>query len=301
MFAPDHILVPIDFSGSSTAALRRALELAERTAAEVHVLNVVPGFTPAVGSHLDTLPDEDQAFFQRVWDRAEGELTALLRREQAEKKVRRVLSFGLPSAVILEYAQAQDIDLIVMGTHGRRGLRHALLGSVAEEVLRQAEVPVFVVPEGIAGRAPFFHVLAPTDFSLASRMALPIASDLADLYGARLTLLHAFEPIPYLSALTGAKTNEALLTGIREQAETRLAELKDGPQSALHRADTALVEGRAEEAVVAYAREHGVDAIVMAKHGLHGMARFLVGSVTERVCRTAPCAVLAVPVDDDTA
>ncbi|NNF59170.1 MAG: universal stress protein [Rhodothermaceae bacterium] len=300
MFAPERLLIPVDFSGASTAALRRGLDIAERTGAEVHVLHIVPGFAPVLGADLDALPEEDQAFFQRVWDRADGELTALLHREQATR-VRRVLSFGLPSTVLLDYAQAQDVDLIVMGTHGRRGVRHALLGSVAEEVLRRAEVSVLVVPEAAAGRAPFFHVLVPTDFSLASRMALPIAAEVADLYGAKLTLLHTLEPIPYLSMLTGVTAGTDVSRLLREKAEVQLHQLVANTNGALARAETALVEGRAAEAVVAYADEHGVDAIVMAKHGLHGMARFLVGSVTERICRTAPCAVLVVPVDDDTA
>ncbi|MDX1419918.1 MAG: universal stress protein [Rubricoccaceae bacterium] len=299
MFTCDRLLVPIDFSGASDAALRRALDLARRTGAEVHLLHVVPGFA-ALGPEedFDALPEAEQAFFRHVWGQAQAQLDARLALARPEGlALRKVLSYGLPSAVALEYAEENDVDLIVMGTHGRRGVRRLVLGSVAEEVMRRADVPVMVVPEG-SGAGPFLYALAPTDFSRASRLVLPVAAAVADLYGARISLLHAVEPIPLLAAVAGFGTVADLLPDLLPRAEDELERVAADP--ALARADAHVLDGRAAEAITGFAEDHGVDLIVMAKHGLHGVDRLLLGSVTERVARTAPCTVLALPVDEAT-
>jgi nucleotide-binding universal stress UspA family protein len=298
MLSLDRLLVPLDFSGASDAALRRALDLARRTGAEVHCLHVVPGFEPAFDGDFAALPADERAFYQRVWAHAEAQLDARLEKARAQGVLlKRVLSYGLPSGVVLEYAAAQGVDLIVMGTHGRRGVRRFFLGSVAGEVLRRADVPVMVVPER-AGARPLLHVLAPTDFSPVSRLALPVAAAVADLYGARLSLLNVLEPMPLLVGLAGLATIADLLPDLRPEAERDLAALTRSGGPALARAGCHVVEGRAAEAVTGFAAAHGVDLVVMAKHGLHGVDRLLLGSVTERVVRTAPCAVLALPVDE---
>ena len=178
-------------------------------------------------------------------------------------------------------------------------MRRLVLGSVAEAVLRQSDRPVLVVPGAASGLAPFFHVLAPTDFSDASRFALPVAAEIADVYGARLDLLHVLEAVPLLGALAGVRTAETLFPDLYPHADERLSEVVRQGSGALGRATHHVVEGRSAQAIVKYAATHGVDLIVMAKHGWHGVERVVMGSVTERVCRTAPCAVLSLPVDAD--
>lgn len=298
MLTLQRLLVPVDFSGSSTAALHRALDLAERTGAEVHVLHVVPGAPAALDDEASTVPPEDRTFYQRAWARADGELTAYFRREHIGHDVRRVLSHGHPAEVVLGYAEAQEVDLIVMGTHGRRGVRRFLLGSVAEEVLRRADVPVLVVPENALGRTPLLHVLAPTDFSVASCLALSTATALADLYGAQLDLLHVVEPVAFLPLLTGVRTSYDLFPDLETQAQERLDALNDDSES-IRRAGRHVAEGRAAEAVLDFVKQHGVDLVVMGKHGQGAVEHALVGSATERVARAAPCAVFAVPIDED--
>lgn len=299
MLALDRILVPVDFSDASAAALRRALDLTERTGTEVHILHAVPAPETDLDVSFDDLPEPDRAFYREVWKRAEGELDAFLQRVPAGRaSLKRVLTAGLASRAILDYATHEDIDLVVMGTHGRRGLKRVMLGSVTEEVLQRSEVPVLVVPPG-TGEDTVTHVLAPTDFSVAAEMALPVAVEVAELYGARLDLLHVLEAVPLLAALTGARTAEELFPELRPHAAERLGAIVQGSSGVLGDAAVRIAEGRAAETIVDHAKAHGVDLIVMAKHGLHGVERVLIGSVTERVCRTAPCAVLALPVRDD--
>lgn len=319
MLALNRILVALDFSPASEAALRRALDLALRTRAEVHVLHAVPGPHPSHGVVFHDVPGDDRTFYRRLWHEADSHLTAILDDVKLDGiEIRRKLAGGVPYRVILDYARKEDIDLVVMGTHGRRGLSRFFLGSVAGEVLRQTDVPVLIVPVGVPGQRPLRRVVAPTDFSDASRLALPLAAELAGLYGADLEVLHAFEPPRYLEAITGSQLANDILPNLRAEAERQLEALAETPGlletlsngstadapvegggGVLARIYTHLIDGRAAEAIVSAARTSKGDVIVMAKRGLHSVERLLVGSVTERVCRLAPCAVLVVPIGDD--
>jgi nucleotide-binding universal stress UspA family protein len=149
MIQLQRILVPTDFSDCSTIALRYGAALAERFGSEVHIVHVVqdlvalapePGLSfPPPGEYLQEL----QSSAERSLERLPGEGVAL-----AGPVTRRVLQ-GPPFVELIRYAREQDIDLIVMGTHGRSGLAHVLLGSVAERVVRKAPCPVLTVrPEG---------------------------------------------------------------------------------------------------------------------------------------------------------
>ena len=314
MFAPTRILAPVDFSEGSEAAIRWAVDLAQRTGAELHVLHVAPGSASDEES-ADASPGGDRSLRAPARDRADDELAALLGRVSTGKvRVTPALSHGRPSRGVLDYAEREATDLVVMGTRGHRGLRRLLLGSVAGEVLRRTRVPVLVVPE-TAPRGPIRLVLAPTDFSDAARRTLPVAAGLAALHGADLEILHALEPVRAVRVTIPA----GAIPGLSDGARCRLRAMADDPAlvTALSSGGAAggaveeggvliasrpaarighhLVEGYAPEAIAGYARSRGADAIVMARRGLNGVERLLLGSVTERVCQLGPCPVLVVP------
>jgi nucleotide-binding universal stress UspA family protein len=141
------LLVPLDPSGCAELVLARAIELADALRARLVLLVVV---NPPAGVHLGdpsrggTVRDALAAEAQARLD----ELTALARPKVAQ--VDAVLRFGEVVPTVLAEAEAQGAGMIIMGTHGRTGLRRVLLGSVAESVIRQSSVPVVVVhaPEG---------------------------------------------------------------------------------------------------------------------------------------------------------
>jgi nucleotide-binding universal stress UspA family protein len=139
------ILVPTDFSAHSRQALKYACAIAERFSSELHLLNVVQPLalsTPYVGA----LPDE--LMYPVPAARQELDKLEAPGLEQAAS-VERAVRTGTPFVEIVRYAREKNIDLIVMGTHGHGGLVHALLGSVAEKVVRKAGCPVLTVrPEG---------------------------------------------------------------------------------------------------------------------------------------------------------
>lgn len=141
------ILYPTDFSDYAGAARNYTCALADQFGAEVHLLHVLEtytGATPVFGGGLAL-----GAPVQESQDAALAELEKVLDPQwQQGKTVVRATAAGTPFLEIIRYAQANDIDLIIMGTHGRSGLAHALVGSVAERVVRKAPCPVLTVRPG---------------------------------------------------------------------------------------------------------------------------------------------------------
>ncbi len=144
MIKLDRILIPTDFSDCSERARTYACELAKRFTAELHLLHVVVPLPIPV--HMSTVPEEllepEESARQALesWNDPAYE---------AARKVVRTIVTGTPFIEIVRYARENQIDLIVVGTHGRSGLMHSLIGSVAERVVRKASCPVLTVrPEG---------------------------------------------------------------------------------------------------------------------------------------------------------
>jgi nucleotide-binding universal stress UspA family protein len=144
MITLKRILFPTDFSENASEALKFACVLAEQFHAELHILYVLQDVTlvlPEPGS-MFMLP----AFnLDEVQQSAERALASIVDPQWPLAKVIRATRRGSPFAEIINYATENQINLIVMGTHGRSGLTHALLGSVAEKVVRKANCPVLTI------------------------------------------------------------------------------------------------------------------------------------------------------------
>ena len=150
--AINRILVPVDFSAHSGRALRYATTLADRFNATVEVLHVVEDpFISGAWSPEAVAPNIPELLADLVAT-ARGKLNAMkvaaIRQGvRLETTVLTTVVTGKPADSITDYARTERFDLIVMGTHGRTGLSHALLGSVAERVARKAPCPVLTVRE----------------------------------------------------------------------------------------------------------------------------------------------------------
>ena len=145
------VLCPCDFSETSRVALRTAASLARRFHAELILVHVIEPLLFPVEYGLVTAPPFDLE--EQAAGNARRELDALLDGERAGlASARSEVLFGLPWQQILESQENSGADLIVLGTHGHAGLKHLLLGSTAERVVRHAEVPVLTVkgPPGAA-------------------------------------------------------------------------------------------------------------------------------------------------------
>lgn len=139
------ILVAVDFSQSAVRAFERGCRLANRFDAELHLLHVL--VSPSIGlpaPGIEFLPPSGR--LENLQDEAEQQLAAFAENLAAEDlRVVRMVSEGSPGHEVVRYARQMGVDLIVMGTHGRTGLAHVLLGSVADLVIRTATCPVLTV------------------------------------------------------------------------------------------------------------------------------------------------------------
>lgn len=288
MLRIEHILYPTDFSPCAAQALLHGVYFAEAYEAELHMLHV----TELPTARQRHLPFPDAAeLLSRAEEAASSELARLGGgRRSGHLRTREVVRHGWRVApVVLEYADEQPIDLIVLGTHGRRPLHPPLLGSVAEEVVRLARCLVLTLRSEGEERTlgPIEAILVPVDLSDPALHGLEVARHLAARYGARLEVLHVLDERPRgpLQAAPGASS------GLERRAEEALeAAWREGRgppvPHALH-----VVRGHPVERILARAEalEHGV--IVQASHGLTGWRRVLLGSVAGEVVRQAGCPV----------
>jgi len=150
MIKLDRILVPTDFSDYSSPALKYGCAIAARFDSELHLLHVVPDPAMLVPEAAAFSVESMQAQTDALKQEAQNSLTSLPADGWSDgKPIVREVRIGAAFLEIIDYAREKDIDLIVIGTHGRSGLMHVLMGSVAERIVRKAPCPVLTVkPEG---------------------------------------------------------------------------------------------------------------------------------------------------------
>jgi len=289
------ILFPTDYSRCSDDALLRALWLAELYRAELHIIHALLPLDYDPWNTAHHLPD--LAHIQQQIDTLMPQKTGPDQPHRFETTpVKTATVRGIaPAPAILTYAREQDIDFIVMGTHGRRGINHLMMGSVAEEVVRMSSCPVLTVRGTGGPLAPIKQILVPLDFSDFSCRALKAARWIAADVGATIRALHVIEEIIHPSFYVTGQTSlsswypEIEANSVKEMQ--KLADKAGGPDVPL---EFHVKEGRSAVDIVAFAKRNAIQLIVMASHGLTGIDHFLLGSVTEKVVRLAPCPVLVI-------
>ncbi|MFZ0772289.1 MAG: universal stress protein [Candidatus Sulfotelmatobacter sp.] len=191
-----HVLIATDFSEASQRALDFAIAIARQYGSALSVVHAIPA-EPHDRIPIGPLPRELDS--RRL--EAEEQMKRL-GEETGIKDVRHclLLERGDVWDVLAWEIQRESIDLLVLGTRGRGGLKKLALGSVAEEVLHLASCPVLTVgpnvPPADSGAANFRRILFATDFGPASNRAFPYALSLAEDYRAKLLLLHMVPPMP---------------------------------------------------------------------------------------------------------
>jgi nucleotide-binding universal stress UspA family protein len=290
MLSIRRILWPTDFSSGAERAFPYAVALASWHEAELHVLSVQePEAVDADGSQSHPLSQD--ALTRLLMDDGEPPQHVDLDTLSVVQEQRK--GDSAPETIV-SYADEYDIDLVVAGTHGRRGLRRLLIGSVAEEILRTAPCPVLTVRDKDDSTPAWVvrNILVPIDFSDASLNALRHAKELALTHGAQITLLHAVEEVVYPSAYGIEPAN---LPGpqVIDRVEENLADLARTEIGYEHVVVQANL-GYAPSTILDYTQEHEVDLITIATHGRSGLERMLLGSVTERVVRRAPAPAFVV-------
>ena len=290
------ILFPTDFSSVAEGAFAHAAHLALRTGATIHVFNVVSPDDGSAENPMEFLPVKpvegtrvENASPQRV------EVKTATQERGTVSVVYVQTDSPSPTKAINDHATKHDVDLVVMGTHGRKGVDRLLSGSVAEEVVRQAPCPVFTVLAEEGERTPptISRVLAPVDLSEQSSMVVDHAAGLSEAYDAPLDLLHVVEEAAY-PTVYGIDPMTPSLPDVQDRAREALETLAARIDAEPEMVRSHVLTGYAARDIVEFAKENASDLIVMATHGRTGLERFLIGSVAEKVVRRAPCPVFTI-------
>jgi nucleotide-binding universal stress UspA family protein len=290
MIRVTHVLCPVDFSEISRRALDHAAALADWYEARLTVLNVFP-----VMPVMDVPP-------LVLDDKIREEITGQLRRFTATVPSTVPLELRVEQADLIhegirEQVASGGVDLLVIGSHGRSGVKRLLLGSVAERVIRHASCPTMIVParaHDVVPQGPVRYrtILCPVDFSEHSIRAVEYAVNLAEESDAELRLLHVVSLPAELKELE--PSFESLRGRIEADRLDRLNDLIPAEAASYCTVRTAISQGTVHREILAAAAEQPADLIVMGAQGRSALDTALFGSNTARVTRAALCPVLVV-------
>jgi nucleotide-binding universal stress UspA family protein len=278
----ENILVPTDGSECANAAVGYAEELASHDGSTVHVLSVVDARRLENAPQYENVAQEHVEITERTCD----ELAAGVSTEQ-------VVRSDVPHSAILKYASDEEIDLIVMGTHGRTGVERYLLGSVTEKVVRLADSPVLTVNTGADGSVtyPYTDILVPTDGSAGAEAAVEPAVDIASTYDARVHALSVIDTMAMGVDVRSMAAIDALEDAAQSAVDTVEERARDASVSSV---ETTTDHGSPYRGIRSYVDDHDIDLVVMGTHGRTGVERYLLGSVTEKTVRTSSVPVMTV-------
>jgi nucleotide-binding universal stress UspA family protein len=280
------IMVTTDFSEVSNRALDYAIALARRYDARIYLTHVI---TPDPFQFAE--PQLAQATYEKIRQAAEEGITDIL----ISGKLR-----GVPHEVLMEegnvwpYLESlivrNEIDLVVVGTHGRGKVQKLLIGSVAEEIFRKADCAVLTVgpavKNGIAKEIELNHILFATDFGPGAEKAAAYAFSLAQEHNATLTLLHVIE--------SAAAYTEESVARQRELNVVRMKQLMPPGSEDWCKPEFRATLGAAVEEILIAARESKADLIVMGAKARKSLAGHAPLTIAYNVVSKATCPVLTV-------
>jgi nucleotide-binding universal stress UspA family protein len=289
------VLVPVDFSAPSLRAVQFALPLVAKFGASLHVVHVFHAdspFTGLVGMPF-VLPEGD---ISRSVNRRLNDVAKKYSIELPRENIHALR--GKPFDEICRLARDLDIDLIIIATRGNTGLKHLILGSTAEHVVRYSSCPVLVVRDIERSRAVagFRKILVPTDFSDCSMKGLVYAKALAKQFKSKLVLLNSLHFQYYVASDECARYDlPRLMQHADVVARDQMRELFEKTDWDGLEVETSLQTGHPGQQICEHARDSDVDLIVISTHGSTGLTHLFLGSVAEYVIRHAHCPVLVVP------
>lgn len=294
------VLVPLDGSETATAALPYAEAIARAVGGSLLLLTVVdkkrddlPGRSPDVHQHLE-----------RIHAQQEEEYLAQAAATRGEQAVRAstLVAVGDPVDEILAVAERPAVGLVAIASHGHGGLKHWLVGGVADKVTRSCVKPVLVVrpPESGQAQQPIHlrNLMVPLDGSALAEAALEPAVQIAQATGGVVTLVRV-EPflarsIPGNEVVVGLESEDE---GLTEHGMVYLDAVKGRLPEGIQ-VDTLLLRGDVEDNLIEFALHQGIDLVVMSTHGHGGLRRLVMGSTAERLARSGAPVLLVRPDDE---
>jgi nucleotide-binding universal stress UspA family protein len=286
---PASILAAVDFSPQARHAAQRAAEIARRLGCPLSLLHVVPG---APLAQLRQWLGGDDAPAQRLLDdaaRQVGELAAALAAGGAAPSG--LALPGAPVDEILRQTEAVNARLLVLGARGTGYLRHLVLGSTAERLLRRSARPLLVVRQ--TPHEPYRRVLVAVDFSAWSAASVALARAVAP--DATLLLASVFQ-VPFEEKLRFAGVDETTIAQYRRQGRVettqRLHDLAAAAGLGAAQWEPCVMEGDPSLCLVQAEQERDCDLVVLGKHGVSAAVDLLLGSTTKHVLAEGQADVL---------
>ncbi len=300
------MLVPLDGSELAESVFVYAKELAVRLDLELTLLHVcgseerdlIPMYQSYVEQAAETLQHQSREAAEAIGieagrngSRAHGELVV-----------------GHPADEIARYADGNDVDLIMMATHGRSGIGRWAMGSVADRVLHASSIPVWLVRAGVASRVAYDEwpqrtILVPLDGSEVAESVLPHVEELARQRDSELVDVVVFRVCEYAMVPDSDSNAEPSgweiglqreISQARRSAEKYLARIEARFAAARIRARSDVLVGQAADTIVDYANGQQFGLVAMATHGRSGLSRLAFGSVAEKVLQGLSCPLFLV-------
>ncbi|HST08280.1 MAG TPA: universal stress protein [Gemmatimonadaceae bacterium] len=293
------IMVPTDGSGFDREAILVALRLAERFDARVRLVRVL-----SMGAYFGMAANPEGVIItpeamRAEQDLAQGELYALAAecRSLSKVDVSADVEQGPIADILAGYAKRYEVDLIIISSHGRRGIARLSLGSVTDSLIRGTTIPVLVVKPRASYLTPeatkeFHHIIAPLDGSELAEQILERILPIAKLEDAEITLLHVLTPSE--DAYENDESRklpwwEKRVASAQAYLSRRAAEIR---RRGVDATIDVVVGEKVSDAITSYARHEGADLIAIATHGRGGLARVVRGSVADGVTKSAMSSVL---------
>ena len=280
------ILWATDFSEEAQESLLYADAFAKTFKAKIVALHVVPDFSAALYDAAHVIKGE---LLQRV-AAVKGEAEEKIKAISKEKGIpfeKIIVMEGTASKIIIDSAEKEGVDLIVIGRRGMSAVEKLFIGSVANQILRTSPVPILLTKKK-TGTPQFKKIIVPTDFSEREEIERDLAWDLAKGFGSELTLLHVLELHDFeFSPRVLEELMESLLERLKRRKTREMADLQVTED--VYRAVNASV-GIAE-----YAETHNFDLIVISTCVQSKLERFFLGSTTEKVISYTQIPIFAIP------
>ena len=280
--ALNRILLATDFSAESMNALHSAVALAKRYNANILLTHVLPSESSMIAAEGWSLPTE------AVRRSAERSMASLDKTGELDAIAHEmIIQTGITWDVIAQLVDDNNVDLLVMGTHGDKAVRKLFLGSTAETASRHATCPVLTVGPHVelTSGERFHHILYASDFSSGSQRALSYALSLAEDDRAELTLLHVIESKP---------ASEAEMLEWKREDGDRLRRMISPGMDLAYKPEIEIEIGIPEVEIVRLADTRNADLIVMGSHTGGVVSTHVPWTTLHHVLRNAHCPVLTV-------
>lgn len=280
------VLWATDFSEEAQESLLYADAFAKTFKAKIVALHVVPDFSAALYDAARVIKGELLQKMAAVKGEAEEKIKAISK-EKGIPFEEIIVVEGTASKNIIDSAEKEGVDLIVIGRRGMSAVEKLFIGSVANQVLRTSPVPILLTKKK-TGTPQFKKIIVPTDFSEREEIERDFAWDLAKRFGSELTLLHVLE-------LHDFEFSPRVLEELMESLLERLKRRKRREKADLQVTEDVYRAVNASVGIAEYAETHNFDLIVISTCVHSKLERFFLGSTTEKVISYTQIPIFAIP------